>query len=114
MASEPPTGREALLVERAQHFRLRFQAHVADFIEEEGAASRLLEFAFLIGGGAGKGSPLLAEQFALDGIFGNRGAIYLHKHFIFAQAAGMDGVRDQFLAGARLAIDQDAAVGWAP
>src|SRR5258707_11130010 len=38
--------REALLLERAQHFRLRLQAHVADFVEEERASVRPLEFAF--------------------------------------------------------------------
>ena len=104
---------EALFVERAQDFGLRLQAHVADFVQEQRAAIGLLELAVLIGGGAGKCSLAVSEQLALDRVFGNGGAIYLDKHFILAQAEGMDGVRDQFLAGARLAINQDASVGGA-
>ena len=38
---------ELLLLNRTQQFRLQFQADVADFIEEERAAVRKLEPAFL-------------------------------------------------------------------
>ncbi len=111
MGSSLPTGRKALLVERPQNFGLRLQAHVADFVEEQRAAVGLLKLSFLVGGGAGKRAFAMAEQFALDQVFGNGGAVHFDKHLVLAQALGMDGVGDQFFAGARLAVDQHAAVG---
>ena len=103
--------REALLVERAQNFGLRLQAHVADFIQEQRAAVGLLELAFLVGGGAGKRAFAMAEQLALDQVFRNGGAVHLDEHLVLAQAVRVDGVGHQFFAGARFAIDQHAAVG---
>jgi len=38
---------EALLFEHAQHFGLRAETHIADFIEEESAAIGLLKLATL-------------------------------------------------------------------
>ena len=45
-------GSEHLVVERAEHFGLGFEAHVADFVEEEGSAVGALEMAALVGLGA--------------------------------------------------------------
>src|SRR5450631_2798331 len=47
-------GREALLLKRTQHFRLRLETHVADFIEEERPAVCPLKLAFLVGRRAGE------------------------------------------------------------
>ena len=53
----------------------------------------------------------MPEELAVDQVFGDRGAVRLDKPFIFAQALYMDGMRDQFLAGARFAVNQHASVG---
>ena len=53
----------------------------------------------------------MAEQLALDQVFGNGGAVHFDERLGGARAAGMNGVRHQFLAGAALAVDQHAAVG---
>src|SRR6266699_1364610 len=53
----------------------------------------------------------MPEQFAVDQVFWNRGAVHLDKHFVFAWALHVDGVRDQLFAGARFAVDQHASVG---
>jgi len=52
----------------------------------------------------------MTEQLAVDQVFGNRRAVHLDKHFIFAQALHVNRVRHQFLAGARFAVDQHSSV----
>ncbi len=71
----------------------------------------LLEFAFFVGGRAGERSFVVAEEFALDEVFGDGGAVDLDESFILAQALAVDGVGDQFFAGAGLAVNENAAVG---
>src|ERR1700722_2994825 len=102
---------EALFFERAQNLGLRLQAHVSDFVEKERASAGLLEFAFFVGGCARERSFVVPEEFALDEIFGDGGAVDLDESFILAQALAVDGVGDQFFAGAGLAIDENAAIG---
>ena len=103
--------REQLIVERAQHLGLGLEAHVADFIEEERAAVGALERAALLGRAAGLRAVAIAEQLGLDVVFGNGGAVELDEDAIAAQALGVDGAGDEFLAGARFAVDEHAAVG---
>src|SRR5260370_24950505 len=73
---------KALFVERAQNFGLGLQAHVADFIQKESAAISFVEFALLVFQRAGEGSLAVAEEFALNQVFGNGGAVYLNEHGI--------------------------------
>jgi hypothetical protein len=60
---------------------------------------------------AAENAPAMAEQFALDQVFGDRGAVDLDEHGIFAQALRVQRARRQFLAGTRLAVDQHPSVG---
>src|SRR5689334_16747253 len=53
----------------------------------------------------------MAEELALDEVFGNGGAIDLDKPGIVAQALGMNGARDQLFAGTGFTEDKDAAIG---
>ena len=105
---------EAPFVERAQHLRLRLQAHVADFVEEERAAVGLLELSVFVGGCAREGSAPMSKQFALDHVFGNGRAIHFHEHCVFAQTLSVNGACDEFLAGAAFAEDENAAHWWEP
>src|SRR5579863_3476301 len=57
---------EALLLDDAQQLRLRLQVHVADLIEEEGAAFRRFEFSLAPRDSAGERSLLMTEELALD------------------------------------------------
>jgi hypothetical protein len=53
----------------------------------------------------------MSEQLALDEVFGNRGAVHFHKHFVFAQALGVNGMRYELLPRTGFAVDQNPAVG---
>ena len=53
----------------------------------------------------------MAEELAFNQVFGNGGAIYFYKHFVFAQALRVDGAGDQLFSRARLAVNEHAAVG---
>ena len=107
----PPTGREHLVVEGAEHLGLGLEAHVADFVEEERSAVGAFEGAALLGWAAGLRAVTIAEEFGFDVVFGNGGAVELDEDAIAAQAFRVDGARDELLAGAGFAIDEDAAVG---
>ena len=90
---------------------LRFQRHVADFVQEQGAAIGLLETARRAGSGPCKGALLMPEQLALDQFARNRRHIDRDKRTVAALAVIMQGARYQFLAGPRLAAYQHRQVG---
>src|SRR6266481_1813057 len=102
---------EALLFQNAQHLRLRAQAHVADFVEEERTAIGFFEFADLILSGAGEAALHVPKKFRFDQLLRDSGAVHLDKQAFAAQAGGMQGPRHELFARAALAIDQHAAVG---
>ena len=62
--------------------------HVADLVEEERAAVRLLEAAAALRDRAGEGALLVAEQLALHELGGHRGAVHLHERLRRAAARG--------------------------
>ena len=69
-------------LQHAQNFRLRGGRHVADFVEENRALVALLEFADALQGRAGERAAFVAEQFAFQQLFGNRGAIDGEKRLL--------------------------------
>ena len=104
-------GEETLLVERAKNLGLRLEAHVADFVEEEGAAVGALEGAAFFGGAAGDGAVAIAEEFGFDVVLGDGGAVEFDERAILAQAFRVHGAADELFACTGFAVDQDAAVG---
>jgi hypothetical protein len=54
------------LLQHAQQAGLRLHRHVADLVEEQGAAFGLLEAARIAGVGAREGALLVAEQLGFD------------------------------------------------
>jgi hypothetical protein len=102
---------ERLLLERAQHLRLRLEAHVADLVQEERAAVGQLELAVATRQRSGEGALLVAEQLGLDQLFRDRGAVDLDERALAPHRLDVNGARDQLLAAAVLAVDQHAPVG---
>ena len=60
----------------AKQPRLRFHRHIADFIQEQGAAIRLFKAALITHGRAGKRAFFMAEQFAFNQFARDRGHVY--------------------------------------
>ncbi len=104
-------GLEALLIEHAQDLRLHPRAHVAHLVQKERRAVGRLELAALLLGGAGEGALSVAEQLGLYQLFGDGRAVQLDEGRRGPRAAGVDGARDQLLARAGLAVDEDAPLG---
>src|SRR5678815_1593739 len=97
---------ERPLLQHAQQLHLRRRRHLGDLVQEERAAVRQLEAPFAAIGGAGERPLLVAEDFALEQRFRNRGAIDRHERLVRARAQLMNHLRHELLAGARLAPDQ--------
>src|SRR5579859_6654215 len=103
---------EELIVECAEDLGLSLEAHVADFVKIERASIGTFEGAALFGRAAGLRAVAIAEELGLNVIFRDGGAVELDEDAVAAQALGVNGAGDEFLAGAGFAVDEDAAVGW--
>ena len=75
------------------------------------AAVGHLELALLVAIGAGEAALHVAEELRLEERFRQAGAVDGHHRALRSRAALMDGVRDQLLADAALAGDEDLGVG---
>ena len=102
---------EGAVFQEAEEFGLEGAAHVADFIQEDGAAVGLLDAAEFLADGAGEGAFFMAEEFAFEEVFGDGGAIDADVIFLAAPAQAVEGAGDQLLAGAAFAQDEDGGVG---
>ena len=104
-------GRVFALLQDAKKPSLGFHRHIADFVEKQGPAFRLLKASHGAGGSAGEGALLVAEEFALDKIARNGGHVDGHEWSALALAVVVQRPRDQFLAGAGLARNHDREIG---
>jgi hypothetical protein len=100
-------GSELLFLNHAQKLDLGFRAEGADLIEENGAVVGDFEISLLGLNGAGKGAPHVAEQGGFQQVRRQRTAVDGHEHPLAARRVGVDGLGDEFLAGAGIAGDQD-------
>ena len=105
-----PDPRYDALLQRAQHLRLRRQAHVAHFVQEQRAAVRQLELPCPVGERAGEASLHVTEQLALDQLGRDRCAVHLDERPSAARAQGMDRPGHELLTGAVLSGDQHAGL----
>ena len=99
------------LLQRAQELRLEAGRGLADLVDEEGAAVRLLEHAAPGPDRAGEGAPRVAEELGLEERLGDRGAVHGHERLVPAAARDVDRPRDELLAGAGLPGDEHGRVG---
>ena len=84
---------------------------LADLVEEQRAAVGDLEESLAVGVGAGEGPLAVAEELALDQVFGQGAAVDRDEGPIGAAALVVEAARDQLLARAGLAQDHDRGVG---
>ena len=101
---------ELAILQHAQQLRLHRQRDGADLVEEDRAAVGEREAALLGERGAGERAADVAEQLRFEQRLGNRRAVDLDHRHAALRAAGVDGARDQLLAGAGLAGEQHRAL----
>ena len=102
---------ELALLQHAQQLHLQRRAHRPDFVEKQRALVRLLEASLTVADGAGERAAHVAEELGLEQRLGNRAAVQRDEPVHAPRAVVMNRARDDFLAGAGLAGDQDRAVG---
>src|SRR5690606_24714551 len=100
-----------LLLDGAQDLHLQVERHLADLVEEQGAAVGRLELARLVGDRAGEGALDVAEQLALEQVLRDGAAVDGDERPVLARRAAVDLAGDQLLAGAGLAGDEHRDVG---
>jgi hypothetical protein len=105
--AERPHG---ALLQHAQQLHLQRGRHVPDLVEQQRAAVGLLEQALVVGVRVGEGAFHVAEQLGFEQRFGNGAAIDRDEGLVGAGAGAVDGARQQFLAGARVAAQQHRGV----
>lgn len=100
---------DAVVLQHPQQLGLRRQLHGVDLVEEQSAAVGQLEQTrrILSPGVAALGG---AEEDALQQGAGDGGAVLLDEGGILAAAGFLDGVDNELLAGAGLAVDQHMGI----
>ncbi len=104
-------AREAAVFQKPQQLGLKRLAHVGDFIEKNRAAIGFLDATEFLFERAGERAFFVAEQFAFQKRFGNRGAVDADVMRLASLAQTVKRARDEFLARAAFAQDQNARVG---
>ena len=99
------------LLQHAQQFDLHGQRHLADFVEEDGAAVGDFEQAALVLVGSGESALQIAEQFALEQRLGKGSAVDGDEGVGGARRTDVHGAGDEFFTGAAFAVDQNRAGG---
>ncbi len=102
---------EAAFLKDAEEFDLERGVELGDFVEEEGAGVGEFEAAFATAGGAGEGAFFVAEEFGLEEGRGEGGAMDGDEGFLSARGEVVDGLGDEFLAGAGGAAQEDGGLG---
>ena len=102
---------DTALLQHAQQLDLHVHRHVADFIEEQGAAVGQLETADAVGMGPGEGALAVAEQLALQQFLGDGATVDRHEQAALALRTVVQAARHQLLAGAAFAGDQHGGAG---
>ena len=102
---------DATLLQGAQQPGLQGQRHVADLVQEQGAAVGLHDAARgALAPRAREGAVFIAEEFGLDQRLGDGGAVHRHEGLPRAAGVVVHGARQQFLAGAGFAQDEQRNV----
>jgi hypothetical protein len=98
------------VLEDAEEGDLRFFGELGDLVEEERAAVGAPDQALALLVGAGERAAAMAEQLALDEV-AREGAAVDRDECAAAAGGVVDRARDQLLAGAGLAADEDRDAG---
>src|SRR6266853_1669001 len=107
-----PQAFDLAFLKYAQQGDLGLGGELPDFVQEDGAAVRGLEPPESPLEGAGERSLVVAEQLGGDEGRGNGRAVHPDEGAARTARALVDRARDQLLAGAGLAEDEDGGICW--
>ena len=105
--ADPP---DLPLLEGAKELDLGPGRHLADLVEEQGAALGQLEHAFLVRDGPGERAADVAEELALEEVLGQRGAVDGDERIVAAGPLEVDGPGGHLLAGPAFPGDEHGRV----
>ena len=97
---------EGLVFHEAEQFRLQRRGHLADLVQEDGAAPGRFEQALLLGARVGERAALVAEELRLQERLGERRAGDVHEGAIAPWAGSVDRSSGEVLSGSALADHQ--------
>ena len=103
-------GFKHLLLQHAQQARLQFERQLGNFVEKQAALVGLNKAPLAIAGGSGKCALAVAEKLRFEQIARNGAAVDGHKGQIPALTRQVNPPRQQLLARATLALDQDGGI----
>src|SRR5574337_357355 len=106
----PPKPSERLALQDTRKFRLGWQLHLGDLIQEDGPAVRQLKTAGPPVYRPCKRAPLMTEDLALQQTLRDSRAVDRYKRTICAWALSMDGSGDQLLPGPALPDEEHGRV----
>ncbi len=102
---------DLVVFEDAEELGLKGEGEGGDLVEEEGAVVGELDLAGAGLGGAGEGAFFATEEFRLDEVFGEGGAVEADVGLGGAAAEGDESAGDELFAGAAFATDEDVDAG---
>jgi len=100
----------ALGLQHAQQLGLHAQRALANLVEQHRAPVRGLEQPRLHRARVRERALLVSEQLALEEVLGDRGAVERHERPVLARRPRVQGLRDELLADARLARDEQRQI----
>jgi hypothetical protein len=106
-----PTGHDLPLLESGQQLGLEVERQIAHLVEEQGAAVRRLQAADRGRPRVGEGALHMPEQLGFEEVLGDRAQVDRDHDIVGAARAAVKLARDELLAGAVLAEDQDIGLG---
>src|SRR4026209_2977269 len=102
---------ERHVLDGPQNLGLGLQRHVTDFVKQQGSSVGKLDRSFLGITGSGERALGVSEEFALDQLLWNGGAVDFHEGRPCPLAHKVKVSGDELFAGSALSVYQDAAVG---
>src|SRR5206468_9403198 len=98
---------ELAFLQQPEELRLHGGGHVADLVEEERAAVRLLELPEMAGRCARERAFLVAEELRFNQLGRHCGAVYGDEGLVFSRAAMVNRPRHELLSRSRFPEDTD-------
>ena len=102
---------DAAFLQQPQDLGLDAEGHVADLVEEDRSAVRLLDLAHPAVGRPGERPLFEPEELAFQQVLRDGDTVDDLEGLVRAQAVGVDRAGDQLLARARLAADEHGGLG---